>query len=194
LPVYEWAVAAQAGAAGDDELISLARTGDVDAYGELVRRYQGIARRVARLVAGGDADDATQEAFMRAYDALSRFRDGAAFRPWLLKIVTNVAHNANRSRTRRHRLAERAPVAVDAAPPDEHALANRDRQRLWDALRALPENDRLVLAYRYLEGLSEAETAHALGVRPGTVKSRTSRALDRLRVALPVDEHDEVAR
>jgi RNA polymerase sigma factor (sigma-70 family) len=189
-------VVVAAGAAGDDELISLARTGDVDAYGELVRRYQGIARRVARLVAGGDADDVTQEAFMRAYDGLPRFREGAAFRPWLLKIVTNVAHNANRSRGRRLRLAERTPIDVDDTSPDERALANRDRERLYEALRTLPEKDRLVLGYRYLEGLNEAETAQALGVRPGTVKSRTSRALDRLRVALPadVDEPDEVAR
>jgi RNA polymerase sigma factor (sigma-70 family) len=182
--VYDSAVAASAGTASDDELIALARAGDVDAYGELVRRYQSIARRVARLVAGSDADDVAQEAFVRAYNALPRFRDGAAFRPWLLRIVANVGHNTTRTRARQSRLALRAPTTPADALPDDDALARDDRRRLYDALRTLPENDRLVLAYRYLEQLSEAETADALDCRVGTVKSRTSRALQRLRVAM----------
>ena len=86
----------------DAELVDLARDGDVPAYEELVTRYQGIAHRVAWLVTrqAGEAEDAVQEAFVKAYYALPRFRRGAPFRPWLLRIVANEAHNRVRSSRR----------------------------------------------------------------------------------------------
>ena len=174
----------------DAELVDLARDGDVPAYEELVSRYQGIAYRVAWLVArqAGEAEDAVQEAFVKAYYALPRFRPGAPFRPWLLRIVANEARNRVRSTRRPERLVLRA-AAVDpggAAPSPEAAALDRDdargaHARAWRQLR---EPDRLVIAYRYLFELSEAEMADALGVRPGTVKSRLSRALGRLRAEL----------
>jgi RNA polymerase sigma-70 factor (ECF subfamily) len=120
-----------------------------------------------------EAEDATQEALVKAWRALGRFRRGAPFRPWLLRIVANEARNRRRAAGRRRRLAERAAF--------EPAAASVDAQGLVDALNALPDDARAVLACRYLLGLSEQETAVALGLRPGTVKSRTSRALDRLR-------------
>src|SRR5215211_4391251 len=74
----------------DEELIDRARRGEVGAYEELVRRYQDLAVRTAYVIAGGaDAHDAVQEAFVKAYGALGRFRAGASFRPWLLRIVAN---------------------------------------------------------------------------------------------------------
>jgi len=173
----------------DAELVVLAKAGDVHAYEELVSRYQGIAHRVAWLVArqAGEAEDAVQEAFVKAYDALPGFRAGAAFRPWILRIVANEARNRARSANRREGLALRA-AAVDpggAAPsPEAAAIAREDAEALMRGLARLREPDRLVIAYRYLFELSEAETAGALGIRRGTVKSRLSRALGRLRAEL----------
>ena len=173
----------------DAELVDLARDGDVTAYEELVSRYQGIAYRVAWLVArqAGEAEDAVQEAFVKAYYALPGFRPGAPFRPWLLRIVANEARNRIRSARRQERLVLRAAAVEpgDAAPSPETAALDRDEaQALVRALEKLREPDRLVIAYRYLFELSEAEMADALGVRPGTVKSRLSRALGRLRAEL----------
>ncbi len=173
----------------DAELTARARDGDVGAYEELVTRYQGIALRVAWLVVRnrGDAEDAVQEAFVKAFYALPRFRPGAPFRPWILRIVANEARNRGRSSRRRDGLTLRlaATETRDAAPsPEVAALARADTEALAAALDRLPERDRLVVAYRYLFEMSEAETAEALDVRPGTVKSRLSRALVRLRTEL----------
>ncbi|HEY7659481.1 MAG TPA: sigma-70 family RNA polymerase sigma factor [Actinomycetota bacterium] len=174
----------------DVELTRLARDGDVGAYGELVERYREVAFRTAWLItrSSADAEDAAQEAFVKAYYALDRFRLGESFRPWILRIVANEARNRKRSAGRRERLALRLAEdrgAGDAAPSPEAAAIEREvRQGLVEALDSLSERDRLVVACRYLLELSEAETAAALGVRPGTVKSRLSRALGRLRHAM----------
>ncbi|MGZ8629576.1 MAG: RNA polymerase sigma factor [Actinomycetota bacterium] len=173
----------------DAELIARACDGDVGAYEELVTRYQGIAYRVAWLVVRnrGDAEDAVQDALMKTYYALPRFRPGAPFRPWVLRIVANEARNRGRSSRRREGLALRVAAAERGAAvpsPEVAALARADAEALAAALDRLPERDRLVVAYRYLFEMSEAETAEALDVRPGTVKSRLSRALVRLRTDL----------
>jgi RNA polymerase sigma factor (sigma-70 family) len=171
----------------EESLVERARRGDVAAYEELVQTYQGIAFRTAYLIAGtaADAEDAAQEGFVKAYRALGRFRPGAPFRPWLLQIVANEARNRRRSAGRRAALALRAAAAEpsgDAAPSPEAALVASERRReLLAALERLREEERLVLACRFFLDLSEEETAAALGVRRGTVKSRQSRALARLR-------------
>ena len=158
------------------------------AYEELVRRHQAVAIRTAHLFApDGDAEDAVQEAFVKAYAALGRFRAGAPFRPWLLRIVANEARNRRRSAGRRTGLAQRA--ADVAGPPVEPSpehdyLAAEERTALFAAINTLRDEDREVIGARFLLELSEAETAEALGIPRGTVKSRTSRALRRLREAL----------
>jgi RNA polymerase sigma factor (sigma-70 family) len=175
------------------ELVECARRGDVRAYEEIVRAHQGIAFRTAYLVAGeaADAEDAAQEAFVKAYRALGRFRPGAPFRPWLLRIVANEARNRRRSAGRRAALALRSAAEVrpgDAAPsPEASLLAVEERELLLRAVDELCDADRLVVACRYFLDLSEAETAAALGVRPGTVKSRLSRALERLRARVDAE-------
>ena len=149
-------------------------------------RHQGAATRLAAVIGGSaDAEDIAQEAFVKAYRALDRFRDGAAFSPWLMRIVANEARNHRRSSGRRARLALRALPAGDywRTPEDEVVGAQR-RATLLDAVDGLPDRDRLVLSCRFLLGLSEAETAAALDCAAGTVKSRTSRALERLRARL----------
>ncbi|HEX9822871.1 MAG TPA: sigma-70 family RNA polymerase sigma factor [Actinomycetota bacterium] len=170
----------------DEDLIDRAQAGDVDAYEELVRRYRDVAVRTAYVVAGAaDAEDAAQEAFVKAYGALGRFRREAPFRPWLLRIVANEARNRRRSAGRRAALALRAESSRpsgDAAPsPEVAAVEHEDRRELVEALNDMSEEDRLVIAYRFFLDLPEAEMADALGVPRGTVKSRLSRALARLR-------------
>ena len=168
----------------DTELVERARQGDQAAYETLVRRYQGLAVRAAHVVAGrAEAEDAAQEAFVKAYRALHRFRPGAPFRPWLLRIVTNEARNRVRSARRREALALRAvAVSGDAAPSPEAAVEEVEaRRELLESVERLPPADREVIAYRYFLGLSEAEMAEALAVPAGTVKSRLSRAMTRLR-------------
>lgn len=148
--------------------------------------YQDLALRTATVAAGAaDAEDAVQEAFVKAFHALPRFRSGAAFRPWLLRIVANQAIDRRRSAGRRAGLALRVAEGRppdDAAPsPEGAALARETREELLAALNGLRAEDRLVIAYRYWFDLSEREMAEALGCRRGTVKSRLSRALGRLR-------------
>jgi RNA polymerase sigma-70 factor, ECF subfamily len=177
----------------DAELIDRARKGEVMAYEELVRRYQDIAVRTAHLISpDGDAEDAAQEAFVKAYAALGRFRTGSPFRPWLLQIVTNEARNRRRSAGRRANLALRAAEgrpSDDAAPsPESAVLASERRAVLLAALNALRDDDREVISARYFLELSETETAEALGIPRGTVKSRLSRALERLRAQLGATE------
>jgi len=149
----------------------------------LVARHQRAAIRLAAVIAGpSDADDIAQEAFVKAYRALDRIRPGAPFRPWLLGIVANEARNHVRAAGRRSRLTLRAELPSDSELGPEETAIGRDRRRvLLAVLDELPERDRLVLGCRFLLGLSEAETAAALDCPPGTVKSRTARALGRLR-------------
>jgi RNA polymerase sigma-70 factor (ECF subfamily) len=151
--------------------------------------HQAIAFRVALVAAGdhGDAEEAVQDGFVKAYRALGRFRRGAQFRPWLLRIVANEARNRRRSAGRRTGLAIRAAAAAsgDAAPsPEAAALSHARREEVLAALNALEGRDRDVLVHRFLLDLGEEETASALGIRRGTVKSRTSRALARMRAVL----------
>ena len=173
----------------DAELIERARSGEVLAYEELVRRYQDVAMRTAHLISpDGDAEDAAQEAFIKAFRALHRFRAGAPFRPWLLQIVANEARNRRRSAGRRAGLALRAAEdrpLDDAAPsPESAVLAHETQETLLAAVNALRDEDREVIGARYFLQLSEAETAETLGIPRGTVKSRLSRALERLRAGM----------
>lgn len=171
----------------DQELVARARNGDESAYAELVRAHQDLAKRVAFLVlrAHADVDDVVQDAFVKAYRALDRFREDSSFRPWLLQIVRNEAINRRRGAGRRVRLALRMatdPASGDAAPsPEAVVLAEESRVLLLQAVEDLPERLRQVIECRFLLDLSESDTAATLGIASGTVKSRTRRALDRLR-------------
>jgi RNA polymerase sigma factor (sigma-70 family) len=171
----------------DGELFARAQRGEVAAYEEIVRRYQQVAFRTAYVITGSaaEAEDAAQEGFVKAYRALATFRTGADPRPWLLRIVANEARNRVRSAGRRHRLELRLAEGYrpgGAAPsPEAAALAAEETQRLLNLVNELGDQDRLVIASRYFLELSGEETAAALGIPEGTVKSRLSRALLRLR-------------
>jgi RNA polymerase sigma factor (sigma-70 family) len=170
-------------------LVERARRGDVRAYEELVRRYQDVAFRLAYTILGAaeEAEDAIQEGFVRAYHALGRFRRGAPVRPWLLTIVANAARTRRATSARRPTLTLQAvATAADdsARSPESVALVAEQRLELLNAVNALRDDDQRVIAYRYFLDLSEAEIAQLLGCACGTVKSRLSRALTRLRQQL----------
>lgn len=170
-----------------EDLVIRARGGDGDAYAQLVRDHRDLAFRVAYVIVGSaaEAEDAVQEAFVKAYLALDRFRSGSGFRPWLLKIVGNQARNLRRSSGRRvhyESQAAREVASGDAVPsPEAASEALEARGRLLEAVNLLPPRERLVVALRYFLELSEEETAIAAGIPRGTVKSRLSRAVGRLR-------------
>jgi RNA polymerase sigma factor (sigma-70 family) len=178
--------------ASDGKLVDLARTGDVAAYESLVRRYQDVALRTAHAIlgSGAEVDDAVQEAFVKAYYALHRFRAGSPFRPWLLRIVANESIDRARGAARTVSLDLRAET--DDGPPDPGqpspeatALALEQQAELLAAVNTLRPEDRLVIACRYWLDMPEAEMAAALGCARGTVKSRLSRAIERLRTRVP---------
>ncbi len=174
----------------EEELVERARRGDGAAFAALVSPQEEIAFRTAYLIArnAADAEDAVQAGLVKAWRALPRFRRGAPLRPWLLAIVANEARNRRRSAGRREGLALRAahelPSGGAAPSPEGRLLAAEERAELLAALERLREEDRDVLSCRYLLELAEEETAQVLSLPRGTVKSRTSRALERLRAEL----------
>ncbi len=180
----------------DQQLIARARAGDGGAFSQLVQQHQELAFRTAYLIVGdaAEAEDAAQDGFLKAYRALSRFRPDAPFRPWLLEIVANQARNHRRAAGRRAHMALRAAVTSasgeGAASPEMAALDQEQRRRLLEAVDGLRDQERLVVAGRYFLDLSEAELAAVLSCPRGTVKSRLSRALARLRERLA--EHPDV--
>jgi RNA polymerase sigma-70 factor (ECF subfamily) len=175
--------------------LARARTGDLDAYEALIARHTPFAHRTAVLLgAGDDAEDVLQEAFVKAFRRLRLYRGDSPFRSWLLAIVANETRNLHRSRRRRDGLLQRA-AALELAPitppdlPADAALSAERRAALLDAIRLLDDRGREVVVCRYLLDLSEAETAQTLGWPLGTVKSRTARALARLRTRLSAEVH-----
>ncbi|MEU8169857.1 RNA polymerase sigma factor [Micromonospora sp. NPDC049004] len=177
----------------DDVLVTRARAGDLEAYDLLVARHTASAHRTAVLLgAGSDSEDVIQEAFVKGYRKLSRYRGESSFRSWLLAIVANETRNLHRSRTRRDGLVLRAAAIPTAEAGEDDAvgavLAGERRAALVAALRQLPVRDREVIVCRFFLDLSEEETVATLGWPRGTVKSRTSRALAKLRALLADEE------
>ena len=164
----------------------LAQRGDRAAFDALVQSYQELAFRAAYLIVRDedDAADVAQDAFVRAYRSLDAFDTSRRFRPWLLRIVTNVALNSARSSGRRNAATER--LARDAGTgkdqrPDAAVEAAEQSERVWSAITDLPDDDQRLIYLRYFLETSEAEAAESIGRPVGTVKSRLHRALKRLR-------------
>ncbi len=166
-------------------LVARAAAGDGEAYAELVRPHERAAFRVAVAVTGwsAGAQEAVQNAHVKAYRSLGRFRRGAPFRPWLLRIVVNEAHNVRRSERRHLRLAVRAAERPEPATASaDDAFAEREEvETVLHALGQLTEADRLVLALRYFAELPDREAAELAGVSPGTYRVRLVRARGRLK-------------
>jgi RNA polymerase sigma-70 factor (ECF subfamily) len=173
-----------------------ARQGNEAAWEWLVRRYQEPVFRLAYLIVGDadDAEDVAQETFVRAYLSLDRFDVSRPLRPWLMQIAANLARNRRRSLGRYWGALQRffqisatrspLPTADATGAAVQHRL---EAAQLWRAVQQLPSGAQDTVYLRYFLGLSEAETAEALGVAPGTVKSRMHRALQRLQTLLNAD-------
>ena len=169
-------------------LISRARGGDREAFGELVEQYRDNVYRLAYRMCGNayDADEAAQEAFVAAWRALPNFRGDAKFSTWLYRLTTNAAIDVMR-REKRHQTVgdgEMIDLADDADSPQETVERTEQQEAVQKALSTLSEEYREVLLLRYMEELDYAEIAEVLQLPSGTVKSRINRAKAALKTAL----------
>jgi RNA polymerase sigma-70 factor, ECF subfamily len=173
----------------DSDLVRRARGGDLSAFGDLVERHRAIVYRVAaRMVGADDADDVTQDAFLRAFHRLDRFRGEAPFRGWLLRIAHNAALDCLDRRRRDPDPLGAAGAdesgdrdvasagAVAARSPAEALEASERRARLESKLESLRASHRSVLVLRDLEGFAYDEIAELTEMPIGSVKGRLSRA------------------
>ncbi len=175
----------------EEQLVEAAQGGDVDAFNQLVLAYQRMAYNVAyRILSNPDAAmDATQEAFLRGFQGLTRFR-GGSFRAWILRIVTNCSYDQLRRKQRRPStpiddLVEEEEHSTllqsDDEEPEDYVQRHELSRALQQAMDSLPEDQRLTLILSDIEGLNYQEIAQAMGVSLGTVKSRLSRARAKMR-------------
>lgn len=162
-------------------LVARARQGDHRAFEALVRKHKDSALSLARrIVSDRDvAEDVTQEAFVKAYLQLERFRGASSFGTWLYRIVVNEARTYLRAARRRQTRWEHQ--AQSAASRSQEPQLGEQADAVVDLLQAIPEKQRVALALFYLQELSLAEIAAAVGVREGTVKSWLSRGREQLR-------------
>jgi RNA polymerase sigma-70 factor (ECF subfamily) len=172
------------------ELVKLAKRGDDDAFERLVvATFSDLYALAYRLVGNADdASDVVQEAYLRAYRYLRKFRGDASFRTWTYRITANCAATllARRARTRQVELDDELPLA-DLRPerdPEAAANATADRDRLVGALGELPETLRLVVVLRDVYDLPHEDIARELGISPTAAKVRLHRARRRLREQL----------
>ena len=177
----------------DEELIARAQAGEEEAFGEFVNRHvASVHRWMARAVGETDADDMTQEVFLKAYRGLPRFRREAPPRAWLASIADNAVKNRYRSLSRFRRVfapgpAEDDPVAdlpERTSGPEENARAGETGRFVREALSHLPAEFRMPVVLRDLEEWSYEEIAVSLSLPVGTVKSRIARGRGQLRVLL----------
>ncbi len=185
----------------DELLVERMKQGDDKAFEQVVGLYwDRIYSRVLQLLKNPqDAEEVTQDAFLRAHRGLANFRGESAFSTWLFQIATNLAHNRYWYWWRRKRDCSMSldqtlghdsdTTLVDLLPsesesPEEEVLTNELAKKIEDCLPGLSRKHRDILALRIKENLSYEEIAQKLGIRVGTVKSRIARARDSLREKL----------
>ena len=171
----------------DEDCVRHCRDGYPDGFRFLVERYQGplYAYLFTQLGDRVQAEDAAQEAFVRAFFSLKKLKKPESFYAWLIGIARRVAHEQYRAARRRVDLDREA--AMSAAPPERRA----EEQALEEAIAALPETQRRVILLRYYEQMSCREVADRLNLPCGTVTKYLSRAYARLRQSLtaPIPSH-----
>lgn len=178
----------------DTALVEAARRGDLYAWERLVRRYQEPVYRVAWLVVRDSelAQAATLSTFVRAYRALPSYDEELGMMPWLIRIATGESRQQRRETgrpTRSDRPVERQagpqfPATPIPALAEAASLTPVERQAVTEAFDRLGEEDRLVIAARYLLGLSRGEAANALSIASGLVDEHLSGAMSRLRARM----------
>ena len=171
----------------DQQLVQRTQRGDLRAFDLLVLKYQGrIAALVSRYVSDpSEVEDVTQEAFIKAYRAIDKFRGDSAFYTWLYRIAANAAKNYLVSKRRRPsadatledaEVGQQAELLADVGTPEAVAMGEELAAVVEDALAGLPEELQAALTLRELEGLSYDDIAVALDCPVGTVRSRIFRA------------------
>jgi len=175
----------------ESTLIRHAANGDAAAWEPLMLAHQEAVFRLSYLLLGDpdDAEDIAQETFLRAWNHLKRFDVTRPLRPWLLSIASNLASNRRRSAGRYLSALTRAfrNEPTPSASIEEKSTRHMEASHLWKAVQTLSVPDQQIVYLRYFLDLSVAETAEVLKIAEGTVKSRLSRALDRLREII---QHD----
>ena len=174
---------------GDLELIRRSKEGDLDAFNEIVARYQGQVFNTAARILGSSAyaDDATQETFISAYRAIDKFR-GVNLAPWLVRIAKNQCYDMIRAMRRRpadsleENLANPSVARAQvSSSPEEETLRGELAAEIQRAILSLPPEQRLVVTLIDVQGFSYGDAAEAADVSIGTVKSRLSRGRARIR-------------
>jgi RNA polymerase sigma-70 factor (ECF subfamily) len=175
----------------ESTLVRHAANGDAAAWEPLVLAHQEAVFRLSYLLLGDpdDAEDVAQETFLRAWNHLGRFDPTRPLRPWLLSIAANLASNRRRSAGRYLAALTRAFRSEPASSTgtEEKSAQHMEARELWRAVQSLSTPDQQVIYLRYFLDLPVTETAQVLRVAEGTVKSRLSRALDRLRKIIQQD-------
>lgn len=177
----------------DEKLLQLALSGIADAFGEIVTRYNQQLYRAARAILrdGDEAEDAVQEAYLRAYAGLCNFRRESSLGTWLTRIVVNESLGRLRRQRTHHDLdvvANRPQSEIIPFPgsgvslgPEQNAAIGEIRRYVERAIDELPESFRVVFVLRDVEGLSVEETSQQVGISEATVKTRLHRARRMLR-------------
>ena len=176
---------------GDRKLAVAASKGDVEAFAKLVRDHSSLVYRVAlRILGADDAQDASQEVWIRVWRNIRNFRGESAFSTWLYRITVNTCLSIRQKESRRdeRELGDDLPYLSESsggdADPEAAALNAERREEIQDALQHVRAEHRAALVLRHMEGLSYAEIAEVLGVPDGTAKGWVSRGRAAMLVAL----------
>lgn len=175
----------------DDELLASLCTGDHNAFAELTGRHFDPVYRVAWRVLGGpaDAEDVTQEAFIKLWQSPSSLRDGKAIRSWLMRVATNLA--IDRMRRKQPLIVEDVPDIADNGLQADGALArNQIAGNIDAAIAALPDRQRIALVMTYFEHMSNQQTADVMDLTVDAVESLLSRARRNLKSQLADEWRD----
>lgn len=190
--VWEWRVTSgeYSRSEGEQQLIERCRAGDAEAFGTLWQLHRSAVFRSVVAVVGNpqDAEDITQEAFLRAYRALDGFRGDAQLRTWLIRIGVHLAIDHVKRKKARPEVSLEWDVGGGLAEVDPQASAERSeiRETVRKAIEALPAHHRAVIVLRDIEGMDYSEMAQVLGCSVGSVKLRLFRARRLLKQRLEV--------
>jgi len=174
-----------------ETLVRRTLAGETAAFEQIVLRYERRVMTLSLRVLRGadDAQDATQEVFLRAFKYIHRLDLRKPIEPWLMRMTVNVCRDIARKKLRRHHSFSEIP-AVDADPKDESKdpyagfAWEQQRQMLWRALEGLPEKERMAVILRDVEGFTTSEVAEILGSSEGTVRSQICRGRLRIKAAM----------
>ena len=182
----------------DDVLVQKCKNGDLDAFDQLVKRYESKVYTLAYRFTGNhaDANDLAQETFIRIYQALPSFRGDSSFATWLYRIASNVCRDELRRQQRRKKISLdevmsqsgcNLSLAYDSESPEESLEKSELQRAVQNCLNALSDEHRLILIMREIQGLSYEEIAAALDCSLGTVKSRLNRSRQALKQKVIID-------